>query len=192
MLLGPLELATLNEWEPSPGSLVSWHPSPAARAKAHEAPVSPVPPSYIQERHLRSFSQQAARGLDHSRLLVASCEVFGRCDIRAMTYVINAHLRRHDTYRSWFEYQDADHIVRHTIADLPITNLSRPRTARRAPRRCGTTFWLHRIHCSGIASASGLFSVQTASPSMRALIISMWTVSSLGWDSWSSRRCTLP
>ncbi len=34
-----------------------------------------------------------------------------------MTYVINAHLRRHDTYRSWFEFTDADHIVRHTIAD---------------------------------------------------------------------------
>ena len=34
-----------------------------------------------------------------------------------MTYVINAHLRRHDTYRSWFEYTDADHIVRHTISD---------------------------------------------------------------------------
>lgn len=117
MLLGPVELATLPEWEPSPGSLVCWHPSAAAHAKAHEAPVSPVPPSYIQERHLRSFSQQAARGLDHSRLLVSSCEVYGRCDIRAMTYVINAHLRRHDTYRSWFEYQDADHIVRHTIAD---------------------------------------------------------------------------
>ena len=79
--------------------------------------MSPVPPSYIQERHLRSFSQQAARGLDHSRLLIAVCEVHGKCDIRAMTYVINAHLRRHDTYRSWFEYQDADHIVRHTIAD---------------------------------------------------------------------------
>jgi 2'-acyl-2-O-sulfo-trehalose (hydroxy)phthioceranyltransferase len=117
VLLGPVELATLPEWEPSPGSLVSWNPSAAARAKAHAAPVSPVPPSYIQQRHLRSFSQQAARGLDHSRLLIASCEVYGRCDIRAMTYVINAHLRRHDTYRSWFEYQDADHIVRHTIAD---------------------------------------------------------------------------
>ena len=117
MLIGPVEVSTINEWEPSPGSLVSWHPSPAARAKAREAPVSAVPPSYIQARHLRSFSQQAARGLDHSRLLIASSEVFGRCDIRAMTYVINAHLRRHDTYRSWFEYQDADHIVRHTIAD---------------------------------------------------------------------------
>ncbi len=34
-----------------------------------------------------------------------------------MTYVINAHLRRHDTYRSWFEYHDANNIGRHTIAD---------------------------------------------------------------------------
>ena len=34
-----------------------------------------------------------------------------------MTYVINAHLRRHQTYRSWFEYHDAEHIVRHTIAN---------------------------------------------------------------------------
>ena len=34
-----------------------------------------------------------------------------------MTYVINAHLRRHETYRSWFEYHDAEHIVRHTIAN---------------------------------------------------------------------------
>ena len=117
MLIGPVEISTINEWEPTPGALVSWHPSPAARAKALEAPVSAVPPSYVQTRHLRSFSEQAARGLDHSRLLIASVEVYGRCDLRAMSYVINTHLRRHDTYRSWFEYQDADHIVRHTIAD---------------------------------------------------------------------------
>jgi hypothetical protein len=117
VLIGPVDVSTVNEWEPAPGSLVSWHPSPASRAKALEAPVSAVPPSYVQARHLRSFSEQAARGLDHSRLLIASVEVFGRCDVRAMTYVINAHIRRHDTYRSWFEYQDADHIIRHTIAD---------------------------------------------------------------------------
>lgn len=117
MFIGPVELATIPEWEPCPGSLVSWNPSAGSRAKADGAPVSPVPASYIQERHLRNFSQQADRGLDHSRLLIAVCEVYGKCDIRAMTYVINAHLRRHDTYRSWFEYQDADHIIRHTIAD---------------------------------------------------------------------------
>ena len=34
-----------------------------------------------------------------------------------MTYTLNAHLRRHDTYRSWFEYTDPDHIIRHTISD---------------------------------------------------------------------------
>jgi hypothetical protein len=52
-----------------------------------------------------------------SRLCIAVWDMPGRCDIPAMTYVINAHLRRHDTYRSWFEYQDAEHIVRHTICD---------------------------------------------------------------------------
>jgi hypothetical protein len=34
-----------------------------------------------------------------------------------MTYVLNSHLRRHDTYHSWFEYTDADYIVRHTISE---------------------------------------------------------------------------
>jgi hypothetical protein len=34
-----------------------------------------------------------------------------------MTYALNSHLRRHDTYHSWFEFTDADHIVRHTIAE---------------------------------------------------------------------------
>jgi len=117
VLIGPLDVSSVNEWRPAPGALCSWHPSPASRAKALEAPVSAVPPSYVQARHLRSFSEQAARGLDHSRLLIASVEVSGHCDLRAMTYVINALLRRHETYRSWFEYHDADHIVRHTIAD---------------------------------------------------------------------------
>ena len=117
MKVGPLDVSTVNEWPVAPGALVSWHATPASLATAAEAPVSAVPPSYVQARHLRGFCQQAARGLEHSRLLIASGEVPGRCDLRAMTYVINRHLRRHETYRSWFEYRDADHIVRHTLAD---------------------------------------------------------------------------
>jgi hypothetical protein len=112
-----LDVSSINEWEPAPGTLVSWRASGTSLAKAREAPVTAVPPSYVQARHLRSFREQAARGFEHSRLLIASTEVSGRCDLRAMTYVINAHLRRHDTYRSWFEYHDADQIVRHSIAD---------------------------------------------------------------------------
>ncbi len=62
--------------------------------------------------------------------MIVGCSMAGRCDIRAMTYVINAHLRRHDTYRSWFEYTDADQIVRHTCPTRRTSSSSRPNTAR--------------------------------------------------------------
>ncbi len=117
MLLGPVEIASIDEWTPEQGTLVAWQPTAAALAKANEAPESAVPGSYIQMRHLRNFVHQAGRGVDHSRLFISACDMPGRCDIRAMTYVINAHLRRHSTYRSWFEYRDSENIVRHTMAD---------------------------------------------------------------------------
>ena len=56
-----------------------------------------------------------------SRLAIAAWDIPGRCDIRAMTYVLNAHLRRHDTYRNWFEH-NGEQFVRRTIPearDLP-------------------------------------------------------------------------
>ncbi|WP_231986374.1 acyltransferase [Mycobacterium sp. E2479] len=71
----------------------------------------------MQDAHLRGFSRYAARGLDYARLVIGSGDEPGRCDVRAMSYVINSHLRRHKTYHSWFEYDDADSIVRHTIVD---------------------------------------------------------------------------
>ncbi|MFN3006461.1 condensation domain-containing protein [Mycolicibacterium wolinskyi] len=110
-------IATIDEWEPSRGSVVCWHASPASCAKALQAPVNPVPPSYQQTQHLRRFADHAARGLDMSRLMIFTWDIPGKCDVRAMTYVLNAHLRRHDTYRSWFEFDDPDNIVRHTITD---------------------------------------------------------------------------
>lgn len=114
MLIGPVSIGTIDQWEVGPGSVVSWHPSAASRAKAQEAPVSPVPPGYMQAQHIRGFSDYAAKGLDYSRLMIASYDSPGQCDVRTMTYVINAHVRRHDTYRSRFEYQ-GDEIVRHTM-----------------------------------------------------------------------------
>ncbi|WP_029107613.1 condensation domain-containing protein [Mycobacterium sp. URHD0025] len=110
-------IATIDEWEPARGSVVCWHASPGACEKARQAPVNPVPPSYQQTQHLRRFADHAARGLDMSRLMIFTWDVQGKCDVRAMTYVLSCHLRRHDTYRSWFEFDDTDNIVRHTIAD---------------------------------------------------------------------------
>jgi Condensation domain len=112
---GSVEVGTIYDWVPGLSSVVSWHASPASLAKARQAPVSGVPASYMQAQHLRGFCEFADRGLDYSRLCVGCLDLPGRCDIRAMTYAINAHLRRHDTYRSWFECNDAKHIVRRTI-----------------------------------------------------------------------------
>lgn len=117
MRVGRMTIGEIDEWTPSLGTVTSWQPTPAAREKARQAPVSSVPVSYMQAQHLRGYYEQTALGLDYSRLLIVTCEVPGQCDIRAMNYVLNAHLRRHDTYRSWFEYSGEGDIVRHTISD---------------------------------------------------------------------------
>lgn len=97
--------------------VISWHPTNAALEKARQAPVSPVPVSYMQGQHIRGVYEQEAAGLDYSRQIIATCEVPGQCDIDAMNHALNAYLRRHDTYRSWFEYSGSGEIIRRTIAD---------------------------------------------------------------------------
>lgn len=52
-----------------------------------------------------------------TRLNVGAWDMHGTCDVPTMTEAINAHLRRHDTYHSWFEYRAGGRIVRHTFSD---------------------------------------------------------------------------
>lgn len=87
--------------------------------------------------------------------MIASVEVSGRCDLRAMTYVINAHLRRHDTYRSWFEYRDADRIVRRTVADPADIEFEPTEHGELTSAQLQDHIVATPIRCSGIASASG-------------------------------------
>jgi hypothetical protein len=110
-------IKSIHDWMGEPGALVTWNPSPATRAKVRHAPLSAVPVSYQQAQHLRSYLDHQARGTDMARLNIPAWDMAGQCDFRAMTQVINAYVRRHDTYHSWFEYQDADHIVRRTIGN---------------------------------------------------------------------------
>ncbi|MFL0181596.1 condensation domain-containing protein [Mycobacterium sp. SMC-15] len=117
MRVGPLALGTLADWEPDEGPTVVWGPSAAALAAARRAPVNAVPASYMQEQHIRGYIDQTAAGLDYSRLMVLSCDMQGRCDRRAIDYIINAHLRRHETYRSWFEHADDGRLIRHVVED---------------------------------------------------------------------------
>lgn len=117
MHIGKITIGTIEDWTPSPGVLISWHPTNAALRKAHQAPVSSVPVSYMQAQHIRGVYHQEAAGLDYSREIIATCEVPGQCDIQAMNQAINSYLRRHDTYRSWFEYAGEGEVIRHTISD---------------------------------------------------------------------------
>ncbi|MGY4708719.1 condensation domain-containing protein [Mycolicibacterium sp. CBM1] len=112
-----VSLTAIHDWVDTPGTVVSWSPSPGCLKKVQDAPVSSVPASYQQAQHIRSYRNHSANGLEMARLLIPAWNMPGRCDVRAMTYVINSYLRRHDTYHSWFEFDDNDDLVRHTLSN---------------------------------------------------------------------------
>ena len=154
---------------------MTWHPTPASLERPGRRPVSAVPASYMQAQHLRGFFEFRRAGLDYSRLVMGSWDVPGRCDIRAMTYVINAHLRRHETYRSWFEYNGCERIVRHTIQEPADIEFVATEHGEMTQQNGRTMYWPRPIRCSGIASASASFNTRTTSHYMRLSTISTAT-----------------
>jgi len=88
-----------------------------AMEKVRRAPISSVPVSYMQGQHLRNHCERTSAGLNFSRQIIASCDVPGHCDISAMDHALNAYLRRHDTFRSWFEDAGDGQFIRHSISD---------------------------------------------------------------------------
>jgi hypothetical protein len=115
--IGRITVGPLDEWSLKPGVVTSWHPTPAAAQAAREAPISSVPVSYMQYQHLRNYHERTQAGLNFSRQIIASCEVAGQCDIDAMDHAVNTYLRRHDTFRSWFEHVGDDQFVRRSLPD---------------------------------------------------------------------------
>ena len=117
MRIGKITVGSLDEWTLAPGSVTSWHPTAAAMEKVRQAPVSSVPVSYMQGQHLRNYCERTAVGLNFSRQIIASCDVPGHCDVSAMDHALNAYLRRHDTFRSWFEDAGDGQFIRHSVSD---------------------------------------------------------------------------
>lgn len=107
----------IHDWVDAPGTVVSWEPSATTLAKIAEAPISTVPVSYQQSQHLHAYREHAAKGRNMARLNIPSWNIAGQCDIRAMTHVINAYLRRHDTFHSRFEGDGAGGFVRRTLTN---------------------------------------------------------------------------
>lgn len=117
MRIGKITVGALEEWSLRPGKVISWHPTAASIEKARLAPVSSVPVSYMQGQHLRNYCDRTTEGLNFSRQIIASCDVAGVCDIEAMDHAVNAYLRRHDTFRSWFEHSGDGEFVRRALVD---------------------------------------------------------------------------
>jgi hypothetical protein len=107
-------LGNINGWQPGQGPVTTWTASPAAREAAHGARRSDLAASYQQAQHARLAYYAKQMGRQLPRLMIVAWDIPGACDIPAMTAAINAHVRRHDTYHNWFEFENDD-MVRRTI-----------------------------------------------------------------------------
>ena len=114
----PLALPrSLSEWKSADGTACIWAPSPATLTHIGNAPVQDVLPSYQQEQHLRSFRSHHQNGLGMERLLILTWDMLGQCDLTAMSDAINTHLRRHDTYHSWYSFEQDNRVTRRVIPE---------------------------------------------------------------------------
>ncbi|MFP1152818.1 condensation domain-containing protein [Mycobacterium sherrisii] len=115
-------LGSINEWQPPHGRLTMWTAVSAAHLAASTARRDTLPPSYQQTQHLWAAHHGRVMDRQLPRLMVVAWDIPGACDLAAMTDAVNCHVRRHDTYHSWFEFQDGV-IVRRAIDHPPAIEL---------------------------------------------------------------------
>ncbi|OBG57160.1 MULTISPECIES: condensation domain-containing protein [unclassified Mycobacterium] len=109
-----VSLGNIKEWQPPHGPVTAWTASPLTQEAARNAPRSDCAPSYQQGQHVWAAYHGRALRRQIPRLMIVAWDIPGVCDIPAMTAVVNSHVRRHDTYRSWFEIENGV-IVRRAI-----------------------------------------------------------------------------
>ena len=107
-------IASHGSWTPGRGPVTTWTASPASREIMARAEIDPLAPSFQQAQHLRTAYEAKVSGREVPRLIMATWDIDGWCNIAAMTDAINAHIRRHDTYHSAFEVT-AESIIRRTV-----------------------------------------------------------------------------
>lgn len=111
-----ITLGAINGWHPPNGRVTTWFASPAACEAARRARRSDLAPTYQRTGHL--LTAYYAKKIDKQvpRLMIVAWDLPGKCEISAMTAAINCHVRRHDVYHDWFEFQD-NVFVRRMIDD---------------------------------------------------------------------------
>lgn len=102
----------IDEWQPRPGRLTSWTAAPSAVAAAAQATVHAVPPSHQQEEYLRAARRNESAGFRFSRLCLIAFDIQAPLDPTALTTALTTFLRRHDTFSTWFSFEDDGGVVR--------------------------------------------------------------------------------
>ncbi|MGV9723408.1 condensation domain-containing protein [Nocardia beijingensis] len=112
----------IDEWQPAAGKLTSWRAAPESLAAARRAPVHPSPPSHQQEEYLRTTHRNAGAGVRTSRVCMIAFTIPGVPDHAAFTRTVEAFLRRHDTFWSWFVLTGEDRVERRVLdpADIRV------------------------------------------------------------------------
>ncbi|WP_280271976.1 condensation domain-containing protein [Nocardia wallacei] len=116
-----MEMIHLTDWLPKPGELLEFAPTPAAVTAAAAAPPAPIPPSYIQEFHIR-YWQRRRRESDPAdvarevRTELSMCfSIAAPLDREALRRACADFLRRHDSLRCRFDDTGAT-LTRHVLA----------------------------------------------------------------------------
>lgn len=99
-------LGNISGWQQPDGPVTTWMASPAASEAARAARRSDIPPTFQRAQHLQKAYNSRATGSQLPRLMIVAWDIPGVCDIPTMTAAINAHVRQHDAYHDWFEFED--------------------------------------------------------------------------------------
>ncbi|MEO6700294.1 MAG: condensation domain-containing protein, partial [Jatrophihabitantaceae bacterium] len=94
------------DFRPAPGQVTEWTVDPATAAAARSAPTDPEPLSYNQQLHLQSALVAAQTGLPGNPWIGVAFEIDGPANLDALGQAFSSWLRRHETLRGGFRWQD--------------------------------------------------------------------------------------
>jgi len=113
-----MEMIHLTEWLPKPGELIEFVPTAATLNAAAATPASPIPPSFIQEFHIRYWRERRVDSdpdrPDVRTELSLAFRIDEPLDRAALRAAFTAFLHRHDSLRCWFDVDDTT-MTRHQI-----------------------------------------------------------------------------
>ncbi|QIS13159.1 condensation domain-containing protein [Nocardia arthritidis] len=101
-----MEMTLTEDWLPKPGALVEFSPTAATLSAVADAEPSSVPPTFLQESHIRRWADRRYGDNPLASELGLCFTVATPLDPEALRKTFTTFLRRHETLRSWFDLDE--------------------------------------------------------------------------------------